>query len=184
VWVLDPGALQPLAESYGDHLVSRGYQTGTIHRLGQSARHFCFWLNQSDVGVAHINDVVINRFAGHRCRCPGYRLSDSLSTAFVGMIRKFVSRLRTRGVELQKVCVSLGAAYQTPQTSIVSSLRALRLEQCGPLLPSGMSSPRYASGALLTHWLSGSASRTSSKESGRSPAARSRPSRTLPWDAA
>jgi integrase/recombinase XerD len=92
-WALSPGALQPLVQSYIDHLVSRGYQAGTIHHLGHSARHFCYWLNQSDVGVAHIDDGVIDRFAGHRCGCPGYRASDSLSTAFVGMVRKFVSFL-------------------------------------------------------------------------------------------
>jgi site-specific recombinase XerD len=88
-WVLNPGALQPLIRSYLDHLVSRGYQAGTIHRLGHSARHFCYWLNQSDVGVAQI-DGVIARFAGHRCGCPGSRASDNLSTASVGLVRRFV----------------------------------------------------------------------------------------------
>ena len=89
-WALNPGALQPLVQSYIDHLVSRGYQAGTIHHLGHSARHFCYWLNQADVGVAQIDDGVIDRFARHKCRCPGERASDTLSTAFVGMIRKFV----------------------------------------------------------------------------------------------
>lgn len=89
-WALDPGALQPLVRSYVDHLVSRRYQTATIHRLGHSARHFCYWLNQSDVSVAHVDDSVIDQFARHQCRCPGERASDTLSTAFVGMVRKFV----------------------------------------------------------------------------------------------
>ena len=89
-WALNPGALQPVVQSYIDHLVSRGYQAGTIHHLGHSARHFCFWLNQSDVAVAHVDDGIIDRFAGHRCDCPGYRASDTLSTGFVGMVRKFV----------------------------------------------------------------------------------------------
>lgn len=92
-WALNPGALQPLVQSYIDHLVSCGYQEATIHHLGHSARHFCYWLNQSDVAIAHVHDGIIDRFAGHRCRCPGYRASDTLSTAFVGMVRKFVSFL-------------------------------------------------------------------------------------------
>jgi site-specific recombinase XerD len=85
--------LQPLVQSYIDHLVARGYQAGTIHHLGHSARHFCYWLNLSDIAVAHIDDSVIKRFAEHRCQCPGYRASDILSTAFVGMVRKFVNFL-------------------------------------------------------------------------------------------
>jgi site-specific recombinase XerD len=92
-WAINPGALQPLVQSYIDHLVARGYQAGTIHHLGHSARHFCYWLNESDIKVAHIDDRVIKRFAEHRCQCPGYRASDILSTAFVGMVRKFVSFL-------------------------------------------------------------------------------------------
>jgi len=92
-WAINPGPLQPLVQSYIDHLVARGYQAGTIHHLGHSARHFCYWLNQSDIAVAHIDDSVIKRFAEHRCQCPGYRASDILSTAFVGMVRKFVSFL-------------------------------------------------------------------------------------------
>ena len=92
-WAINPGALQPLVQSYIDHLVARGYQGATIHHLGRSARHFCYWLNQSYIAVAHIDDCVINRFAEHRCQCPGYRASDILSVAFVGMVRKFVGFL-------------------------------------------------------------------------------------------
>jgi integrase/recombinase XerD len=92
-WAIDPGALQPLVQSYIDHLVARGYQAGAINNLGLSARHFCYWLNQSDIVVAHVDDCVINRFAEHRCQCPGNRASNILSTAFVGMVRKFVGFL-------------------------------------------------------------------------------------------
>jgi len=73
--------------------------------LGHSARHFCCWLNQTDVGVAQIDDGVIDRFARHKCRCPGERASDTLSTAFVGMIRKFVRFLEESQV-VQPRCAS------------------------------------------------------------------------------
>ena len=89
-WAISPGPLQPLVESYIDLLVSRGYQAGTIHHLENSARHFCYWLNQWDIVVEHIDDAIIKQFAEHRCQCPGYRASHILSTAFVGMVRKFV----------------------------------------------------------------------------------------------
>lgn len=85
--------MQPLVQSYIDHLVSHGYREATIHHLGHSARHFCYWLNQSHIAVGRIDDSVIDRFAEHRCQCPGYRASEILSTAFVGMVRKFVSFL-------------------------------------------------------------------------------------------
>src|SRR5687767_6401108 len=80
-WAINPGALQPLVQSFVDHLVARGYPAATIHSLEQRARHFCYWLNQSDIAVAHIDDSVINQFARHSCQCPGYRASDILSKA-------------------------------------------------------------------------------------------------------
>jgi site-specific recombinase XerD len=92
-WAISPGSLQPLVQSYIDHLVSRGYRAATIHHLGRSARHFCYWLNQSEIAVSQTDDNVINRFAEHRCQCPGYRASEILSTAFIGMVRKFVGFL-------------------------------------------------------------------------------------------
>jgi site-specific recombinase XerD len=92
-WAIDPGALQPLVQSYTDHLVARGYRTATIHCLEKRARHFCYWLNRSDIAVTHIDDGVLNRFAAHRCQCPGGRASDILSTAYVGSVRQFVEFL-------------------------------------------------------------------------------------------
>lgn len=92
-WALDPGGLQPLVQSYVDHLVARGYRAATIDSLQNRARHFCYWLNQSDIAVAHIDDSVINQFARHSCQCPGNRASDILSTAYVGSVRQFVSFL-------------------------------------------------------------------------------------------
>jgi integrase/recombinase XerD len=92
-WALDPGALRPLFESYFDHLVSRGYRESSLNHLGHSARHFCYWLNQSDIAVAQIDDGVIKQFAAHRCKCPGYRASDIMSTPLVGCVRKFVGFL-------------------------------------------------------------------------------------------
>lgn len=107
-WAIQPGVLQPLVRSYIDHLVSRGYREGTIHHLGHSARHFCYWLNQSDIAVARIDDSVIDRFAEHRCQCPGYRASEILSTAFIGMVRKFVSFLEQSQVVHRPACTTGG----------------------------------------------------------------------------
>ena len=99
-WALDPGVLRPLFESYFDHLVSRGYRESSLNHLGHSARHFCYWLNQSDIAVAQIEDGVIKQFAAHRCSSPGYRASDIMSTALVGCVRKFVGFLRQRQIRL------------------------------------------------------------------------------------
>lgn len=99
-WVLDPGALRPLFQSYLDHLVSQGYRKGTLFHLGQSARHFCYWLNQSDIAVAQVGDSVIKQFVTHRCKCPGYRQyrpSEIVSAPHVGCVRKFVGFLEQSG---------------------------------------------------------------------------------------
>ena len=90
LWALDPGALRPLIDSYIADLASRGYEAGTIHHLEHSARHFCYWLNHSGIAVSQADDSIIKRFAEHGCECPGYRGSQGLSAAFVGMVRKFV----------------------------------------------------------------------------------------------
>ena len=92
-WAINPGALQPLVQSYIDQLVVLGYRAATIDTLEERARHFCYWLNQSDVSVAHIDESVIDRFARHSCRCPGNRASDILGKAFISMVRQFVSFL-------------------------------------------------------------------------------------------
>jgi hypothetical protein len=72
-WALDPGALRPLIESYIDHLASCGYEADTIHHLEHSARHFCYWLNQSEIAISQTDDNLIKRFGEHRCHCPGNR---------------------------------------------------------------------------------------------------------------
>lgn len=89
-WALDPGASRPLIDSYIADLASHGYEASTIHRLEHSARHFCYWLNHSGIAVSQTDEYVIKRFSEHRCSCPGYRASETLSTAFAGMVRKFV----------------------------------------------------------------------------------------------
>jgi integrase/recombinase XerD len=90
---INPGALQPLVQSYIDHLVVLGYRAATIDTLEGRVRHFCYWLNQSDVSVAHIDERVIDRFARHSCCCRGSRASDILGKAFISMVRQFVSFL-------------------------------------------------------------------------------------------
>jgi site-specific recombinase XerD len=92
-WAIKPGTLQPLIESFIDHLVVSGYEADTIHHLEHSARHFCYWLNQSQIAIAQADDKIVKRFAEHTCHCPGNRASDILSTAFVGRVRKFLGFL-------------------------------------------------------------------------------------------
>ena len=89
-WVLDPGALRPLCESYFKHLESQGYPERTLGYFGHIARHFCYWLNQANIAVAEVNDDVIKKFAAHRCKCPGYRASQIISAPSIAGARKFV----------------------------------------------------------------------------------------------
>lgn len=89
-WAIDPGRLQRLVQSYADHLAAHGYATPTIESLHNRVRHFCYWLNQAEIAVTHIDDSVINQFAQHSCQCPGNRASDILSRAYIGTVRRFV----------------------------------------------------------------------------------------------
>jgi integrase/recombinase XerD len=95
---LKPGVLQPLIRSYVDHLVARGYRAHSIQHLEPRARHFCYWLNQSDIPVTRVDDAVVDQFARHKCRCPGSRTSEILSAGYTAMVRKFVRFLEQSGI--------------------------------------------------------------------------------------
>ena len=57
---------------------------------------------QAKVPVANIDESVINRFARHRCRCPGDRRGTHVSVRYVRRVRRFVEFLGKRGVVQQQ----------------------------------------------------------------------------------
>ena len=111
-WALDPGASRPLIDSYVADLAFHGYEASTIQHLEHSARHFCYWLNHSGIAVSETDEHVIKRFSEHRCSCPGDRASETLSTAFAGMVRKFVRFLERSQVLHRAECPSVDGRIQ------------------------------------------------------------------------
>ena len=70
---MDAGDLAPLVEEFTRHLSEAGHTALTLRGFDGAARHLSQWLVQAKVKVADIDETVIDRFARHRCRCPGRR---------------------------------------------------------------------------------------------------------------
>jgi integrase/recombinase XerD len=99
---MDAGDIEPLVAAFVNHLSALGYTGLTAANYENSARHFAHWLTQSHIGVADVDDDVIRIFARHRCRCPGIRRQDRLSTKYVKRTRRFVEFLAERGIARRK----------------------------------------------------------------------------------
>ena len=63
-----------------------------------AARHFAEWLERADIALVDVDDKAIARFAGHRCKCTGYRRHRRVSAKYVRRVRRFVHFLAQRGV--------------------------------------------------------------------------------------
>lgn len=92
-WSIDPGPLLPLIHAYVDHLMRDDYRPNTILDHEYRARHFCFWLNQSNIDVSSVDDGILEQFARHQCQCPGYRSSSCLGIRYIEAVRQFVGFL-------------------------------------------------------------------------------------------
>jgi integrase/recombinase XerD len=97
-WHLDPGALLPFVQSYTENLADLGHAPWTVRGYSYSIRHFAAWLCQSDVALVDVDDNVVERFARHRCQCPGNRRSAYRSASYVNRVRRFVRFLAEAGV--------------------------------------------------------------------------------------
>jgi integrase/recombinase XerD len=97
-WFLKPGALQSLVEQFTDHLASCGHTALTVRGYGDSARHFSAWLDRSGAGIGDIDSNSCQRFANHRCRCPGGRRDTRMSVRYTRRVLRFVGFLSDQGV--------------------------------------------------------------------------------------
>jgi integrase/recombinase XerD len=91
-------ALRPLVRSYVEDAIARRYRPLTIANRETAARHFCYWLERSNIAIDRVDDSVIDLFARHSCRCPGNRASSTMSKPYVHCVRKFVDYLVQTGV--------------------------------------------------------------------------------------
>lgn len=98
IWLLTPGPLLPFVRQFTEHHRDLGYNELTVKIYGAAARHFAHWLQRSKIPPEAIDNSVIERFARHRCRCPGGRKRQSVSFKYVNRVRRFVRFLRGEGV--------------------------------------------------------------------------------------
>lgn len=99
---LDAGDLAPLVAKFTHHLSQDGYTELSVRAYDDAARHLAHWLAEARIAVAEIDEAVIDRFARHRCRCPGGRHTKQLSGEYVRRAHRFVAFLAERGVASQK----------------------------------------------------------------------------------
>lgn len=67
-----------------------------------AARHFAQWLTLAKIAVVDIDDGVTDKFARHRCRCPGIRREKGVSEKYVRRVRRFVEFLGELGIVQRK----------------------------------------------------------------------------------
>jgi len=95
---MDAGELAPLVAEFTCHLTGLGHTSLTVSGYDAAARHLGQWVGLARVAVADIDDAVIERFARHRCRCPGIRRKSGVSEKYVRRVRRFVEFLGQRGI--------------------------------------------------------------------------------------
>jgi site-specific recombinase XerD len=95
---MDAGRLRPFVDAFVGMLRARRHTPLTVAGYDDSARHFAHWLCRSRIEFSQVDEDVVQRFARHRCRCPGGRRQDRLSRKYVRRVRRFARFLVERGV--------------------------------------------------------------------------------------
>jgi integrase/recombinase XerD len=95
---MDAGPLQPLVNAFAIELSAQRHTALTVSNYENSARHFAGWLCRSNVELGQVDEDIVQRFAKHRCRCPGARRQHSVSPEYVRRVRRFIRFLADRGV--------------------------------------------------------------------------------------
>jgi integrase/recombinase XerD len=75
----------------------------TVKSYDDAVRHHAHWLLKAEVAVADIDEAVIDRFARHRCQCPGFRSEKHVSGKYVRRVCRFIEFLGERGLARPKV---------------------------------------------------------------------------------
>ena len=95
---MDAGPFQPLIDAFVSELQAGRHTALTISNYENSARHFADWLCRSGIELSQVGEDVIQRFAKHRCRCPGTRRQAGVSPKYVRRVRRFIRYLVHRDV--------------------------------------------------------------------------------------
>lgn len=95
---LDAGPLQPLIDVFVAELRARRHTALTASNYENSARHFAGWLCCSRIQLGQVDEDVVQRFAKHRCRCPGARRQKGISSKYARRVRRFIRFLADHDV--------------------------------------------------------------------------------------
>ena len=95
---MDAGDLASLIAEYASELEALSHTRLTVANCTDSARHFAVWLRQANVALVDVDQVTIERFAQHVCRCGGSRRCEQLSRRYVNRARRFIGFLADRGL--------------------------------------------------------------------------------------
>jgi integrase/recombinase XerD len=87
---MDAGILGSLVETFTEHVVTLGYSRLTVTGFSEAARHFCDWLCRRGIALNDIDEAIVERFARHRCQCPGGRRGKCVSRRYLNRVRRFV----------------------------------------------------------------------------------------------
>ena len=88
--LMNAGPLRPLIDAFVAELQAQRHTSLTISNYEHSARHFADWLCRNNIELRLIDEDVVRRFARHRCRCPGTRRQDHVSSKYVRRVRRFI----------------------------------------------------------------------------------------------
>lgn len=122
---MDAGDLAPLVTEFARHLTMLGHKSLTVSGYDAAARHLAQWLTLAKIAVADIDDGVADRFARHRCQCPGIRRERGVSAKYVRRVRRFIELLGERGIVQRKP----KPALPTPHRRVVEFQDWLRQHQ-------------------------------------------------------
>jgi integrase/recombinase XerD len=112
---MDAGNLRMLVDQFAKHLTTLAHTRLTVAGYADAARHFGQWLKRVRVDIAGVDDHVIDRFARHRCRCPGNRRHDHLSAKYVNRARRFVCFLAEHGIAAPQTAIASGGCDQVEE---------------------------------------------------------------------
>jgi site-specific recombinase XerD len=90
--------LAPLVKQFTHHLSKLEHTRSTVRGYEWPSRHFVEWLQLSKLAVADIDDALAERFARHRCRCPGIRCAERVPARSVAQVRRFIEFLGERKI--------------------------------------------------------------------------------------
>jgi hypothetical protein len=90
-----PQAADALIAAFLSSFQDAASRTVADHRA--AARHFLCWIRQQGIAASAIDDTVVRRFEGHRCRCRPFSRHEPSRPEFAVRVRRFVRFLENQG---------------------------------------------------------------------------------------